>query len=201
MQVSVITRRSPDWGPAKDHIRAVYRDAYDANVDEFAPRLVVAKNDNGEVLGTAGLRTLETGFFSAAYMDGGVGETLSAAFGHPVNATLVIEAVSLSVSRPCAALPMINAIILEGRRMNARYGLFTATDRLRKMLERAGLPLHVICPAQISAVASPENWGSYYDTTPMVCAFIETPENPIVLAPQPCSAEQRVRLMIEGVEA
>lgn len=96
----------------------------------------------------------------------------------------VIEVVTLASSRACAALPMLDAITSEGRRRGMRFGFFTATNRLRSILQRAGLPLIPLAPAHLERIANADTWGRYYRTDPWVCALPDSVQMPLAFCPR-----------------
>jgi hypothetical protein len=179
-----ITEGHPLWWAAMAHIRSVYRQAHQAEITDFVPEVVVATNANGAIICAAGLRTACDGFFSEAYLDEPINETLSFVTDEEVRADEVIEVVTLASSRACAALPMLDAITSEGRRRGMRFGFFTATSRLRSILQRAGLPLIPLAPALGERIANARSWGRYYRTDPWVCALPDSIKLPLAFCPR-----------------
>ncbi len=184
MPTQFITEGHPLWWAAMAHIKDVYRNAHQAEVAEFAPEIVVATNAEGAIICAAGLRTADDGFFSEAYLDAPIAETLSFVTDEVVDPEDVIEVVTLASSRSCAALPMLDAITSEGRRRGMRFGFFTATSRLRSLLQRAGLPLIPLAPAQHERIANADRWGHYYRTDPWVCALPDSIRLPLAFCPR-----------------
>lgn len=184
MQIHLISQNDPDWVAATGLISRVFLQTYGAKVRTFPSELMISKNTKGDVTAAVGLRTKCTGFFSTIYLPGDLAQTISQVFEEPVSSEHIIEAVSLAAENPAVALPLMNAVISEGRRRNMRWGLFTGTRGLRVLLTRAGLPFRKVCPASIGDVRHPEDWGSYYASDPWVCAFTESREAPLALAPK-----------------
>ncbi|MEP2781486.1 MAG: thermostable hemolysin [Pseudoruegeria sp.] len=183
MHIRLITPSDADWSVATDLISHVFWETYHAHICNFPQELMIAKNGQNKLTAAVGLRTKDTGFFSSTYISGDLGQTMSAKLGEPVAQDQIIEAVSMASVTPCAALPVMNAVIAEGRKRNMRWGLFTGTRNLRGLLLRAGLPYKKICAARPTSVTDPENWGEYYTTDPWVCAFTESKRQPIALRP------------------
>jgi hypothetical protein len=179
-----ITEGHPLWWAAMAHIKSVYRQAHQAEIADFAPEIVVATNPDGAIICAAGLRTAGDGFFSEAYLDEPINETLSFIADEEVRADEVIEVVTLASSRTCAALPMLDAITSEGRRRGMRFGFFTATSRLRSILQRAGLPLIPLAPARHGRIVNASSWGRYYRTNPWVCALPDSIKLPLTFCPR-----------------
>ena len=168
----------------QDHIKTVYWNAYGAKVCEFAPLLVVAKRQDGEILCAAGIRTARDGFFSDAYLTSDFSTSLKRAAHIDVTADKIMEVVSLASTTPFPVLPMLDKMISWGRDNGMTCGVFTATTPLRRLLRRTGLGFVELASARASMVANPSDWGSYYDTDPRVCAFSEALSKPAVLSPR-----------------
>lgn len=184
MATQFITEGHPLWLAAMAHIKSVYRNAHQADIVDFAPEIVVATNAEGAIVCAAGLRTVADGFFSEAYLDAPIAETLSFVIDEVVQPDEVIEVVTLASSRTCTALPMLDAITSEGRKRGMRFGFFTATKRLRSMLLRAGLPLIPLAPAHQKRIADAGSWGGYYRTDPWVCALPDSIKVPLAFCPR-----------------
>ena len=184
MPTQFITEGHPLWWAAMAHIKSVYRQAHQAEITDFAPEIVVATNANGAIICAAGLRTASDGFFSEAYLDAPIAETLSFITDEELRADEVIEVVALASSQTCAALPMLDAITAEGRRRGMRFGFFTATSRLRSILQRAKLPLIPLAPACGERIRNARAWGHYYRTDPWVCALPDSIKLPLTFCPR-----------------
>ncbi len=169
---------------AENHIRAVYKKAYGANVTEFAPVLVTARRAGGEILCTAGIRTAQDGFFSDCYLERGFPHALKTRAGLDIPADKIVEAVSLASCTPFPVLPLMDAMIEWGRKKGMTCGVFTATRPLRRLLKRASLTFTELAPADVTKTAHPNAWGSYYASDPWVCAFTEQAHAPILLSPR-----------------
>jgi len=184
MKIEFLSGNCPGRQQAQDHIKGVYKSAYGADVTEFAPLLVVAKHANGEVLCAAGIRTARDEFFSDAYLTTDFSTALHQTAGLRVPAAEIMEVVSLAATTPFPVLPMLDKMVEWGRQNAMTCGVFTATKPLRRLLARTTLSYTEIARADISKVANPQAWGSYYDTDPRVCAFSEVLSQPVVLSPR-----------------
>ena len=174
---------------AETHIRDVYWNAYHATVTEFAPLLVVAQRLDGEILCAAGIRTARDGFFSDTYLNSDFSPALLEAAHINASADQIMEVVSLASTTPFPVLPMLDRMIDWGRGNGMTCGVFTATAPLRRLLRRAGLGYAELASAHASRVANPQDWGSYYDTDPTVCAFSEGLARPVLLSPRARAAQ------------
>lgn len=165
----------PVFDPRRAEIETYIRDefhrVFGADIRPAQVRMIAARNGSGALIGAAGLRVREDGFFSEIYLDQPIEAALSDAFSAPVSRDDILEVVSLASSAPLAVLPLIEAITEAGRRMGKRCAVFTATTPLFRLLTRTGVPLLRLTPARSDRIDRPDRWGSYYQTEPWVCAL------------------------------
>lgn len=171
-------------GDAVDHIRAVYAQSFGADLRQFAPLLVTARNAAGDILCAAGLRLHRDGFFSDVYLEGGFQDVLKRADGQPVPLDQVMEVTTLASLTPFPVLGMLDAMIAWGRAEGMTCGVFTATRQLRRLLGRAGLSYTPLCAADPARLPDASAWGGYYAQEPWVCACTDTAFAPIMLSPR-----------------
>ncbi|HSV28570.1 MAG TPA: thermostable hemolysin [Candidatus Omnitrophota bacterium] len=160
----------PLRGSLEDAIRAVFLAEYGARVPAFPRQLLALLDRESRPLAASGLRFAEDGFFSECYLEEPVEESLGRRAGTAVSRTEVVEFVSLAALRPGAALPLVGGAVRLCLASGCRWGLFTATARLRALLGRAGFVVEDIAAADRERVTRPENWGSYYLHDPRVVA-------------------------------
>jgi hypothetical protein len=184
MKTEFLTPESPRYAEVQAHIQKIYRDVYGAEIQSFAPLLVASSNSQGDIMCAAGIRTSTDGFFSDAYLKEDLSSTILMRTGQVVDASEIMEVVSLASATPFPVLSMLDAMIQRGRAQNMSLGIFTATAKLRRLLARAKLPYTALCPANPARIASPDHWGSYYDADPWVCAFSEDYSTPVTLSPR-----------------
>lgn len=184
MRFEFLTGDSPAREEAEQHIHDVYRQVYGAEITEFAPRLVTAHDPAGRILCAAGLRTAEEGFFSDVYLDGGFGQGLKDTNGQHIPPQQIMEVVSLASRTPFPVLAMLDVMVDWGRDRGMTCGVFTATAKLRALLDRAGLDYARLAPADPARVVSPGSWGSYYAHDPWVCCCTDRQFAPVVFSPR-----------------
>lgn len=171
MQFRIVDSNDPSRTEVEELIRSVYRDRYNATIDSFPENLAVALSPDGVPVCAAGVRTIDTGFFSEIYLDHPVEQAIAQLATEPVARGTILEVTTLAALRPGAAFRLIDFIIANGRETGMRWGLFTATRPLRHALLRAGAGLIELARAEPHRVSNPADWGSYYDTSPFVCAI------------------------------
>lgn len=184
MKIEFLNGDCPGRTQAQDHIRGVYKTVYGAEVTDFAPLLVVAKRADETILCAAGIRTVRDGFFSQAYLASDFSTAVQQATGLHVPPCEVMEVASLASTTPFPVLPMLDKMIAWGRENGMTCGVFTATRSLRRLLNRTTLRYVELASADVCRVANPQDWGTYYDTDPRVCAFSEVLSQPVTLSPR-----------------
>ncbi|MBL4750200.1 MAG: thermostable hemolysin [Amylibacter sp.] len=184
MKIEFLEIDDPRQEAAKDHIRKVYYDTYGAHVTTFAPLLVTVTNQDGQLVCVGGIRTATDGFFSDTYLDTGLSTAVCALDGTNTPASQIMEVVSVASTTPFPVLPMFDAILSWGREQGMTCGVFTITKPLRKLLKRTGLHFKELCFAVAARVDNPENWGTYYQTEPVVCVINEAMYVPDHLSPR-----------------
>jgi hypothetical protein len=174
VKVVFVAPGAPAWTVAADFIAGAFARRYGAQVAVAAIPLAVAVRADGRLAGAAGLRSAAEGFFSECYLDAPVATALSRAAGRLVHPEQVIEVVSLACVSPVVTLPLVDAIVGEGRRRGMSWGLFTGTSHLARRLARAGAPLLRLAPAAARMRPDRAVWGSYYATDPWVYGLADT---------------------------
>ena len=169
MKLALVTPGHPLRQSVETFIADTYLKTYGAHISTFAPTLV-AKFSESRVQCAAALRFEEDGFFSECYVDEPFETILSRVHGHEVDRHRIFEVSSLSSCSPADAPRFVNEIVAFGENARFDWAIFTATARLRRLLERIRLPLLTIAQASADCVTKPDRWGTYYESMPMVLA-------------------------------
>lgn len=153
----------PDRQLIRDKFAETFGAAIEPAYNEYLARSVEA--GPLAVLGYA--RAGAQPLFLERYLDRPVEELVGTAFDLTVARCNIVELGNLAA---CNGWAMIN---LWGRAANdlggeLEYAVATLTAPLRAMFRRVGISLEVLAPAD-RARAGGEEWGSYYDTDPLVC--------------------------------
>ena len=170
MRAAIIPRDHGLRPAAERLIAEVYALHYSAHITAFPATLVAMIGEDGALLCAAGLRFAGDGFFSECYLEAPVDAVLSGEWHSPVRRELVFEVTSLVSRAPHTVGPFLRRIIACGEFAGFEWAFFTATAPLKALLDRIGLPLMPLAPADRSRVARPEDWGTYYDFAPTVYA-------------------------------
>lgn len=175
----IVSRSDPLRAEVENYVRRVFARQHAATVREFPERLVATFGTDHSPLCAAGLRTAEDGFFSELYLRAPVESVLRHICGMPVERSEVIEVTSLASDRPGHAFALLDYITQLGRDEGRSWGLFTATEKLRRCIGRTGLAITTLAIAQAEAVPNRDDWGRYYDAGPVVCAMHDRCDEPL----------------------
>jgi len=179
----VIDRRDPLRADVESYVRRVFAKQYAAIIREFPERLVAVVGPGYAPLCAAGIRTTEDGFFSELYLNSPVESVLGQLCRAPVQRSQIIEVTSLASERPGHAFILLDYITQLGRADGRTWGVFTATEKMRRCLGRAGFAITALETAKAEAVPNREDWGRYYEANPVVCALHDGYEHPISFWP------------------
>lgn len=171
MQFRSIERDHPLRRRVEDYIHGVYAREYGADLNSFPDLLVALFDKKGEVACAAGIRLSEDGFFSERYLARPIDRILDPLWTAPVRCEQVAEVTSLAGTRPGASLILFKQMASVLREHDVSWVFFTATERLRAILRRSGVPVLDLEAADPGRVDDPEQWGRYYDANPRVVAL------------------------------
>jgi len=162
--------------PQRAALEAFVRDAFalkhGALIRSFMPTLYALQGRNGRICGVAGVRHAAVEpLFLECYLPVPIESALSARIGAPVTRAQIVEIGNLS-SLSCRAAFHLVALL---PRLLIEHGYqwvtFTATDRVREILDRFHAPLIELGGATADKVADlGRDWGRYYECDPRVMA-------------------------------
>ncbi|MBC8269130.1 MAG: thermostable hemolysin [Rhodospirillaceae bacterium] len=170
MQFLKINRRHLLRRRVEDFIKTVYAEEYGASINDFPALLVALVDNNSKPVCAAGLRFSGDGFFSERYLSQPIDRILDQAWASSVGREQIAEVTSLVGAKPGVSLFLIKHIVVLLRQRSVSWAFFTATERLRAILRRNGVPVLDIGQTSIDCVEDPDQWGGYYDTNPRVVA-------------------------------
>ncbi|MEK9970517.1 MAG: thermostable hemolysin [Ferrovibrio sp.] len=170
MRFEIVLPGSPLRPAVEAMVRNVFFTEYGARIAGFPERMIVVLDAAGEPRCAAALRDAKTGFFSEQYLDQPLEQAISAASGREIARDAVLELGSVAANRPGALLMLLRGFAHVGLESGYRWGVFTATDRLRRLAQRFSIAIADLGPASASRIANPQDWGRYYDHDPRVCA-------------------------------
>jgi hypothetical protein len=172
MRLEVLNRYHPLRADVEHYIKNQYQIIFGATIKTF-PSILIALVENHNIKAACGMRTDLDGYFSQIYCDAPLKKIILNQEQAEVDAK-IFEIVNLVTSSPIASIKLIKAInkFLHDRKVD--YVVFAASQSLRFFLQAMGLQLHTICSADKTRIASSQDWGTYYETNPLVC-YTEVP--------------------------
>lgn len=154
-------------------IRSTYVRCHGAVIHAFPDTLAALLDDTGAPVCAAGVRFGLTECFSEQYLELPIEVALREATGMSIARDHVLEVTTLAGSQRAHPFRLVDEIINTGRSVGIRWGIFTATDKLRGALKRRGITLVELMPARRDRIAAADRWGRYYETDPWVCAVAD----------------------------
>lgn len=141
-----------------------------ARVGTLMPWQAVLRRANGQLLASVGLRLAGQGpLFLEQYLDYPIEQQLAAQLQQPVDRAAILELGNLA-SRGGMARLLILIMVSYLNQQQFRYVTFTATFQVQRLFQQLGLAPITLAAAQPQRVEAPENWGRYYESSPMVLA-------------------------------
>ncbi len=169
-------RRAGEPGRAElEHfVAAAFARAHGARVHGFMPSLLALEDGSGAPRCTLGLRSAGSDpLFLEQYLDAPIETAIAAASRStsPIPRGSIVEVGNLA-GRGCrAAMYLVGQLPRFLLDRGFSWVSFTATGRVRELLERFDAPLLDLGPADPGRLAGgADDWGSYYRTRPRVMA-------------------------------
>lgn len=162
---------APQRAAAEGFIADIFRRHYGAEVSSFAPNLMLLE-DAGRIAAAAGWRCAgEERLFLETYLDEPIEAAVARLAGQPVKREAIVEVGNLAADRAGGSVDVILNLARHLDRLGYEWVAFTATSELIGIFRRLGLPPLALAsadPARLGADAA--DWGSYYDSRPVVVA-------------------------------
>lgn len=170
MQFQIVTRHDHLRDGVEDMVRAVFQREYGASIAAFPDLMIAVIDRHGRPQCAAGLRNCRSGFFSECYLDAPLERAIGQHAADLVFRGDILELGSLAALRPGGLMALLRGFADTGLNSGYRWGVFTATARLRALAARLSIPLLDLGAASADRVPNPADWGSYYAQAPRVCA-------------------------------
>lgn len=156
---------------AEAFIGDIFRRHYGAEVRSFAPNLMLLE-DAGRITAAAGWRCAgEDRLFLETYLDEPIEAAVARLAGQPVRREAIVEVGNLAADRAGGSVDVILNLARHLDRLGYEWVAFTATRELIGIFRRLGLPPLALAPADPERLgADAADWGSYYDSRPIVVA-------------------------------
>ena len=138
----VLPRAGKLRSAVEEMIRNLYWKHYGALLSGFAETIVAEIADQGSVICGAGLRFGNEKFLSECYLDRPVENVLRDQTALPIGRGVLTEVCHLASAGPNGALiPFVRSVIRFLANNQIDWAVFTATEPLRKVLNRSGITM------------------------------------------------------------
>lgn len=164
--VSVSPRHSARGADTAEFIKATYRDIYSAYIEVSYPLLMSVSEPGGGILAAIGFRYAgPEQLFLEQYTHRPIETILEC------ERSRVVEIGNLASVGGGVSMYLFLALASYLNKRGIDHAVATGTKNLEKRLRRIGLQPRVLCAADPASLESAgDDWGTYYDTGPMVLA-------------------------------
>ena len=170
---NAFSARRPRSAPARPHtfVRERFRECHQAEVNPTYLQWRSIRDDHGCFLAALGYRGAgDNRLFLEHYLARPIESEVSDRLGIAVDRALIVEIGCLASTSSWALLQLWqSAAAMLGEQY--RVAVATVTEPVRRSLARLGLPTVELADANPGMLPeSVEDWGSYYELRPTVCA-------------------------------
>ncbi|MGQ8364565.1 thermostable hemolysin [Glaciecola sp. 1036] len=152
----------------EDFIKQGFKKAYGAEVNVSMPWLLSISK--GDLKAALGIRPATSTLFIEQYIDVPIEQAISV-LAPDVNRHQIAEIGHLYSNSNRFTIPLFMVTAISLLCNNYEYMVFSATEHVLSLITRAGINCSQIAKADVSKLTPPvDNWGSYYDTNPVVVA-------------------------------
>ena len=167
--LSVNTHQRTD---VEQYIAKQFQTAYGADVQDFLP-LILTLSCNDKLGAVTGISPADSHpLFLEQYLNNPIEDEISRFSTQSVKRSAIAEIGNLAASRQGSSQLLFVLLTAILNRANFEWLAFTATPQVQRTIKKLGFELYPITealPLQLSK-ASVQDWGSYYETKPMVVA-------------------------------
>jgi hypothetical protein len=154
-------------------IHQVFAKAYNADLNQFLPRLMALHGKHDRVVAALGMREAVNGpLFLETYLDEPIEAAVSRLQGTSVARAQIMEVGNLASVQRGGLRQLIIALTSYLHGVGSEWVVFTAVPAVRKAFAAMDLTLHPLGVANKSRLNAGEqqHWGRYYDSGPVVVA-------------------------------
>lgn len=155
-------------------IKAVFKQAYGAEINHFMPQLVALRDSNGVLMAAFGWKKASTGpLFLEQYLDEPIESLISKTLGKQITRDEITKIGNLAVANPRNAGILIAHVIQHSLDIGIQWCVATAHHSLQNGLIKGGRDVYPLYNADKARLTVEEQakWGSYYQHMPQVVAI------------------------------
>jgi hypothetical protein len=146
---------------AEIFITSIYTNEYSAIITDFPERIGISFDGGGKILSACSIRVGQNELFSSHY--------LNTSQLKKIKKYRLIEITTLASTSRLGLWVLLAGATNLGRNLSCNAMIFTATKKLRTILNRACLGIEKIAKADRSKISNANQWGTYYESDPWVC--------------------------------
>lgn len=155
-------------------IKAVFKQAYGAEINHFMPQLVALRDSNGVLMAAFGWKKASAGpLFLEQYLDEPIESLISKTLGKQITREEITKIGNLAVANPRNAGILIAHVIQHSLDIGIQWCVATAHHSLQNGLIKGGRDVYPLYNADKARLTVEEQakWGSYYQHMPQVVAI------------------------------
>lgn len=169
-----VTQSSPCRAEVEEFIKAVFNQAYGAEINSFMPNLVALRDAGGILMAAFGWQAAtESKLFLEQYIDVPIEQLISQNLGRSISRNEITGIGNLAVANPRNAGVLIAHVIQHSLDIGIEWCVATAHHSLQNGLIKGGRDVYALAPADPSRLPEEElkHWGTYYRHTPQIVAI------------------------------
>lgn len=170
--ISIIQRFRPERRRVESFLEEAYADAFGGVIREHYPTLMSVWDAEGRLHAAAGFRLASQGpLFLEQYLDDPVESSVAQAFEISQPRARIAEIGNLASRCPGASVFLFFALAGYLDQLGCEFACATATSELARMFRQVGFETRKLADASADRLAAgAEDWGDYYDHSPVVLA-------------------------------
>jgi hypothetical protein len=162
---------SPRREAAESFVRKAFAQRYGADVSSFAPNLLLVEQQQRLIAVTGWRAASADALFLERYLDVPIELAMAQLADQTVVRERIVEVGNLAAEKAGGSIQIILTLSRHLHSLGYEWVVFTATQELVGIFSRLGLPLLALAKADPERLGDAAgNWGSYYDTQPIIVA-------------------------------
>lgn len=163
---------SESTATVQQYVARQFFQTYGATVHEFLP-IFLSLSCRDQLSAVTGIRPVDASpLFLEQYLDNPIELEINRYSSVPVARHQIAEIGNLAATQRGSSQLLFILLAATLQRANFEWLVFTATPQVRKAISKLGFELHPVADARASRLqtSTEEEWGSYYQTRPVVVA-------------------------------
>ncbi len=152
-------------------IQEIYKEKFNAKIHEFSPQLIGLKKGE-KLIAAMGIRSgASERFFLEKYLDVHIEDAICSLSSDSVDRSRIVEVGQLAAAQAGQGRRLMQAAVPILAALGFEWVASTVTKELRQLLIRLGVVPFTLVKAHPACLgAQAQDWGSYYEHSPIVVA-------------------------------